>query len=102
MKVIKKKKIEGCLESNFVWDLMLNSQMDKSFIDYLAILGKIIFVDNIKKPFFKIIVKGKFTLTGVLNNNSFRIIFPDENIYTDLTFLLNYIDNYNHNCINTK
>jgi len=99
MKVVKEKKVEDCLESTSVKDFLFDETIDKSFVDYLAQLGKLIFVDEIEKPFFKVIVKGKFTIKGSVGNKSIRLILPDlsEETNKNLEELKQLIEKFNEN-----
>ncbi len=76
MKIIKIKKVDGCLESSNVHDIFLNMQVSKIFLDSIAQNGKLIIYDEMEKPFFKLIVKGKYTLKGSIGNKVIRIVLP--------------------------
>lgn len=78
MKIINRKKIENCLEGKNVWDLLFDEPISKGFIFYLGQLGKIKYQPFFPKPFFTLIVKGKFTLKGSENNSSARLLLPDD------------------------
>jgi len=77
MKVVEIKKIDGCLEGRNVWDLLLDDKITKQFIESLGKYGKLIYQDQMQKPYFTIIVRGKFTIKGSENNQSFRAILPE-------------------------
>lgn len=94
MKIIKEKKIEDCLEGSNFKDFLLDSLIDKSFIDYLGRLGKMIFIEDIEKPFFKIIVRGKYTIKGSLGNKTIRILLPDIDNSIAIYELKEYINSY--------
>lgn len=76
MKIEKIKKIEGCLEGTNVKDVLLSGVITKDFIDYLALLGKLIYHEGSGKPFFKILVKAKYSIKGVLGGQSIRLVLP--------------------------
>ncbi len=94
MDIIKEKKIENCLESSNVKDFMLDSEINKIFVDYLAELGKLIFIDNIENPFFKIIVRGKYTLKGSIGNKTIRILLPEMDNESAIKELKDYIGKF--------
>ncbi|MFP4370445.1 MAG: hypothetical protein ACOC2K_03345 [Bacteroidota bacterium] len=77
MRVIKLKKVEGCLEGSNVHDILLDDKIDREFIDHLGKMGKLIYMDSFDKPFFKVIVRGRYTIKGSQTNKSIRIIFPE-------------------------
>ena len=88
MKVLKYKKIEGCLEGSNVKDILLDDWIDRDFVLYLGKLGKLVIDEGMSKPFFRIIVKGKYTIKGSQKNMTIRLLLPekeDENIIPDLT-----------------
>lgn len=77
-----------------IYDLLLNKQINKEFIDFLGEQGKLIYNDTFDKPFFQVIVRGKYTYKGALGNKTLRILFPDGDIEYLMTDLKNYIESY--------
>jgi hypothetical protein len=94
MKLIDYKKLEGCIEGDFVFDLLFDEEINKKFIEYIGKLGKLIYSESIPKPYFTIIVRGKYTLKGSHNNKSCRIIFPDSESYIYLEEIKKFISNF--------
>ena len=82
MKIIRKKKVEGCLEGTNVWDIFLDDIISIELIKYLGQLGKLIYAASFEIPYFKIIVRSRFTIRGSLGNKHFRLFFasPDDEI----------------------
>ncbi len=78
MKIIDTKKVEGCLEGTNVRDIKFDRPIDKSFIERLGAFGKLIYADKIDKPFFKLIVRGKYTLKGTQGKTTIRAILPED------------------------
>jgi aspartate oxidase len=78
MQVVKVKKVEGCLEGTNVKDLFLDIEMSKDFIDHLGSLGKLIYFDETRKPIFKVIVRGQYTLKGAESTRTIRILMPED------------------------
>ena len=94
MIIIKEKIIEDCLEGKNVKDILLDSEIDINFIEYLGRLGKLILKDEIEKPFFKIIVKSKYTIKGSLTNRSIRVMLPESDFENDFNDLKKYINEF--------
>ena len=94
MIILKEKKIEDCLEGKNVKDILLDSEINLDFIKYLGRLGKIVLKDEIEKPFFKIIVKSKFTIKGSLTNKSIRVMLPESDFENDYSELIKYINEF--------
>jgi len=78
MKIIKQKKIEGCLEGANVKDIKLDGKITRELVLHLGELGKLVFTDELVKPFFRIIVRGQFTMKGSIGNRTFRLLLPNE------------------------
>lgn len=77
MKIQAYKQIQDCLQGKNVWDIYLDKVINEQFIASLRELGKVV-VQNFKaKPFFSLIVRGKYTLKGSIGNRSIRLILPD-------------------------
>ncbi len=93
MKLLDIKKIEGCLEGTNVRDVLFSRPVGEDFIKYLGRLGKLIYNEQMEKPFFKVIVRGKYTLKGSAGNNTIRIILPESpgNIIESFG---NYVEGY--------
>jgi hypothetical protein len=94
MKVVSEKIVDDCIESSNVVDLLLDNEISKEFIFYLSEFGRLIYQYQIEKPFFKIIVKGRFTLKGSQFNKSIRVLFPDKDYSIELDEIKERIENY--------
>lgn len=97
MRIIAIRTIEGCLEGTNVKDLAFDQKIAKEFIDYLSNFGKLIYQADFEKPFFKIIVRGRFTLKGSEGNSSARVILPDENLDDLLDLLYKICEDFPEN-----
>lgn len=78
MRVIQIEKVDDCLEANKVYDFILNNKISEDLIHYCGKKGKLIYNTDFEKPYFKVIVKGKYTFKGALDNDIIRILFPDD------------------------
>jgi hypothetical protein len=94
MKIMYYEYIEGCLDGKNVHDAFLNDDVDIDFAAYLGLLGKYSFYKEFDKPFYRIIVKSKYTIKGSLGNNFFRIILPDDELLNYLEEIKNYVKSY--------
>jgi hypothetical protein len=77
MRVIYFEYEEGCLEGRNVHSAYLDNFIDKKFIDYLAALGKLVYITDMNKPVFRIIVRGKYTIKGNEGDDRFLVILPE-------------------------
>ncbi len=77
MKIINSKKVEGCLESSSILDVYFDRPIEKDFAKYIGQLGKFMMNETLGKPFFRIIVRSKYTIKGSIENKKCRIVFPD-------------------------
>ncbi len=93
MKLLHIKTMEGCLEGANVRDALFSKPVDVNFINYLGNLGKLIYNDKMDKPFFKIIVRGQYTIKGSVGNSTLRIILP-ESAGSIIESFGNYVDRY--------
>jgi len=94
LKVIQHKKIEGCLEGTNVKDFLLDGKITRDFIIHLGKLGKLIFTEDIDKPFFRVIVRGEFTIKGSLDNKTIRILLPEKEEEDLIEKLKEYIEEF--------
>lgn len=92
MKVINYKQVEDCLEGTNIRDLLLDEPINKEFVEKLARLGKLFFYEDMKKPFFKIIVRGKYTIKGAIGNSSIRVMLPENAEFEMMKEIIDFIN----------
>lgn len=94
MKITDVKIVDNCLEGKDVRDLLFDRKVTKEFVGYLAALGKMIYHDFKPKPFWSLIVRGKYTLKGAVGNNTARLLLPDDNDSLIISELKEIIKDY--------
>ena len=94
MKIVAQKKVEGCIEGTNVYDVFFEESINLNFIDFLSNYGKLIQNDDIENSFFRIIVKGKYTIKGSIGNKTLRILLPDSDCKILLDEIIGLIENY--------
>lgn len=94
MNLIEYKKVDGCIEGDYVFDLFLDDKITGDFIRFIGEFGKLIYTDTVPKPYFSIIVRGKFTLKGSQNNKEMRIILSDSESIKYLEELKEFISRF--------
>jgi hypothetical protein len=78
MRVEYIEKAEDCLEAEKVFDFILSEKITDGFIKYCGEKGKLIYKDKFEKPYFKVLVKEKYSFKGAIDNNIIRVLFADE------------------------
>ncbi len=94
MQVVQIKKVLGCLESFNARDVFLEKEIKTEFVEHIGKLGKLIHIKELEKPFFKVIVKGKYTIKGSETNNSIRIVFSNTHFEEDLEKIIEYVKGF--------
>jgi hypothetical protein len=94
MKLMYFEYIEGCLDGQNVHDAYLNDDVDSRFAEYLGLLGKYSVYTDYGKPFYRIIVKSKYTIKGSIGNNNFRIILPDDELISYLEEIKIHVNSF--------
>ncbi len=94
MQVVQIKKVLGCLEAFNAKDVFLEKEIKTEFVEHIGKLGKLIHIKELEKPFFKVIVKGKYTIKGSETNNSIRIVFSNTHFEEDLEKIINYVKGF--------
>ncbi|GAB1370076.1 hypothetical protein MASR1M45_01340 [Candidatus Kapaibacterium sp.] len=69
--------VEDCIEAKNVYDAYLSIKIGNELMNHLSKLGKLVVMNNIEKPFFRIIVRGKYTLKAVMTDDKLRVLLPD-------------------------
>lgn len=80
MKVLKTKKIEGCMEGTNIVDFKFDSIISEVFVRRLAesVGGNLkITTGSLPLPHFTIIVKGLYTLKGNIGNTTLRAMLSE-------------------------
>lgn len=94
MKINKIEEAENCTEGNVGYDVYFDVNIERIFADYLGKLGKY-FIDNtFEKPYFKVIVRGYYTLKGTIGNDNLRLLVPETISKEILKEFEEYINNY--------
>lgn len=94
MKVVKIKKVEDCYESSNTRDLLLSQPITENFVKYLGKIGKLILFDEFDIPYFKIIVKGEYTIKGAFGKKTIRMLLPEDMPDYPLDSLIKVISDY--------
>jgi len=75
LKVLKKIKIEECLDGVIIKEFLLDDRVNKEFINHLQVFGDLKYYPHFPRPFFKVTKKNKFIIKGVQGNNTFQVFF---------------------------
>lgn len=94
MKVVKIKKVEDCYESSNTRDILLSQPITEDFVKYLGKIGKLILFNEFDVPYFKIIVKGEYTIKGAFGKKTIRILLPEDISDYPLDSLIKVINDY--------
>jgi hypothetical protein len=73
MRVIEIKDVEDCFDGSFIKELLFDREITKELVFHLGRLGDIQYFDTFARPFFKIRVKSKYDLKGIVGNRTLRI-----------------------------
>ena len=77
MNLVYYEIVEDCIEAKNVYDAYLSIKLSDELILHLGKLGKLSYFQDFDKPFFRVIVRGRFTIKGVKDDDKFRILLPD-------------------------
>lgn len=94
MKVVKQKKVADCYESSNTIDFLLSAPITKSFVEHLGKLGKLLIFEEFDIPYFKVIVKGEYTIKGAFGKKTIRILLPEDIENYPLEGLVDHIESF--------
>jgi hypothetical protein len=94
VKILKVKRIEGCLEGTNVRDVLLDLPVNIDFLHFLETYGKLNLKTEMKKPYYVFIVRGKYTIKGSVGNKTFRLILPQDGDYNYISEISEFIGRY--------
>lgn len=73
IKILEIKELENCFDGSFMKEAVLDTAVSKEFIHYLGQDGELSYYPTFARPFYKIVVKGRYTIKGVEGNKTIHI-----------------------------
>lgn len=94
MKVVKTKKVDDCYESSNTVDILLSGPITHNFVEHLGKLGKLLLFEDFDIPYFKVIVKGEYTIKGAFGKKTIRVLLPEDVENYPLDNLIKHIESF--------
>lgn len=94
MNLVYYEIVEDCIEAKNVYDAYLSIKLSEELILHLGKLGKLSYFQDFDKPFFRVIVRGRFTIKGVKDDDKFRILLPDNAGVEDLDVIRKQLNGF--------
>lgn len=95
MKVLKIKELEDCFDGSFIKEALLDTKVTKQLIYHLGKNGELNYYPDFARPFYKILVKGKYTIKGVEGNKTIRLILNRGGIDIAQKYFVSCVNNFN-------
>jgi len=73
------KKLEDCLDGTMIFSYTIKNEIDESLMKELAFKGKLQFYPEFPKPFFKVTTKEGIQIKGIIGEDNFEVIYPQNN-----------------------
>lgn len=96
MTIVSIKKADACVDGNIGYDVVFSEAIDKNLSDYLGLLGKYIYNDAFDVPFFKVIIRGMYSIKGSIGNMSLRLLIPETIENNIIDEFKQYVDKYQY------
>lgn len=93
MKILYLTLIETCAEAQNAYDVFFTDEINEDFIEKFNDVAKISYSKFGEKKYFRIIVKGKYTIKGFINNDNFRVLLADNLEVNFINELKEFINN---------
>lgn len=74
MKIVAVKDIDDCRDGSQIKDLLFDRETSEAFIRFLARLGKLQYIPDFARPYYKISQPRCFSLKGVRGCRTARIV----------------------------
>lgn len=74
MRVEEIKTVEDCFIGSFTKEVFFDTGLKRDFIEYLGQFGEFKFFSDFSRPYFTVKIADKYTIKGVMGNNSLRLI----------------------------
>ncbi len=94
MKILEFSKVDDCLEGKNVYDLTCDELITEVFAFYIGKLGKMTYNTSFDRPFFRIIIKGKYTIKGSVGYDLIRVLLPDDENDEIIKSLIKYLHDF--------
>lgn len=74
VRIAQVKALQDCFDGSFMKEVLFDESIGKEFIEHFGKLGELNYYPEFARPFYKIVVRGAFTIKGVEGNSTLRLI----------------------------
>jgi len=92
MKIVDVRHIEDCFDGSFIHEVLFDADIAPAFIRALGAEGILHYHRDFARPFFRVILKGRFTIKGVEGNRTVRVLSYDRDLEPTLGYVRHAIE----------
>ena len=88
------KPLEDCFAESLTQEIGLDREILEGFIRHLGKAGELQYFPTFARPFFRLFVSGRFTITGIQGNVSMRVVLCHDNKDQNIAYLKSLVGEY--------
>ncbi len=77
MEILTSKHLKKCLDGTAVKEYRVDQAIPPGFVDHVAPAGVLLHLPNLPRPFFRVTVRRRFVLKGIVGNLTFQVHYLD-------------------------
>ena len=92
MRVVMNRPLEDCFAESLTQEIGLDKAISEGFIRHLGQVGELQYFPAFSRPFFKITVESRYTLTGIQGNSYMRVDLCHGNKMNNVRHLVQLVE----------
>lgn len=94
MRIVTASTLEDCFVDSLTSELDLDGPLTEAFIRWLGREGHLQYVGHLPRPFFRIDVPDRYSLSGIQGNHRFRVTLCHDRQAANLRHLETVIESF--------
>jgi hypothetical protein len=94
MKMITEKPLEDCFTESLTREVDLDEPISEAFIRHLGRVGDLQYFPSFARPFFRVDIEGKCSISGIEGNRSMRVTLCHDGKVETLRGLRTWVEDF--------
>ena len=92
MHIVMSRSLQDCFAESLTQELGLSDAITEEFIHHLGTSGELQYFPSFSRPFFKLDVQGRYTLTGIQGTQAIRVVLCHDNQVANIAHLTTLLE----------
>lgn len=94
MRIVMNKPLEDCFAESLTQEVGLDDAITERFIHHLGQAGDLQYFPTFSRPYFKLDVRSRYTITGIQGNSSLRVVLCHDNQADSIRHLARLVESF--------